>query len=154
MGILQLVILIFFLIPITTSSFSCLNLQFSLNSVTVPDRNSSFKEIITGLANDAVTVNWMKRIRREIHENPELAFEEFATSAVIRRELDRLGVRYRWPVARTGVVAAIGSGSEPFVALRADMDALPIQVSSGYWYSIGHQKWLILCVFVFVGVTG
>ena len=70
----------------------------------------------------------MKNIRREVHEYPELAYEEFKTSSVIRCELDKLGVVYQWPVAKTGVVAKIGSGYPPFVALRADMDALPIQV--------------------------
>ncbi|VFQ95198.1 unnamed protein product [Cuscuta campestris] len=89
--------------------------------------NGSLKERIMGLANETGTAEWITRVRREIHRNPELAFEEFATSALVRRELDNLGVEYRWPVAKTGVVASIGSGSPPFVALRADMDALPIQ---------------------------
>ncbi|KAK4267357.1 hypothetical protein QN277_024144 [Acacia crassicarpa] len=71
--------------------------------------------------------DWMVGIRRELHENPELLYEEFQTSELIRRELDILGVSYKSPVAVTGVVGYIGTGRPPFVAIRADMDALPIQ---------------------------
>ncbi|KAJ7953682.1 IAA-amino acid hydrolase ILR1-like protein [Quillaja saponaria] len=107
----------------------CFSLPISLQALPqqCSNQSTSLKDEILGLANNPYTVNWMKKIRREIHENPELAYEEFKTSALIRRELDQLGVAYRWPVAKTGVVATIGSGSPPFVALRADMDALPIQ---------------------------
>ncbi|XP_041013862.1 IAA-amino acid hydrolase ILR1-like 1 [Juglans microcarpa x Juglans regia] len=117
-----------------------ISLSFSSKSQTHPShesflnvqpahQNSSLREQVIGLSKDPDTVEWMKRVRREIHEHPELAYEEFKTSELIRRELDRLGVEYRWPVARTGVVARIGSGFPPVVALRADMDALPIQES-------------------------
>lgn len=126
-----------FLYIIITSIF--LPLTFSLNleptlhgtnpsNSLQTNHNSSLRHQILDLANHPTTVNWMKTIRRKIHENPELAFEEFETSKLIRQELDNLRVSYRWPVAGTGIVAFIGSGSPPFVALRADMDALPIEV--------------------------
>jgi IAA-amino acid hydrolase len=127
---LQLIFLISITIPLSFSlNFKIPSHENYLNISHITYLNSSLKTRIIGLANDPNTMEWMKKIRREIHEHPELAYEEFKTSEVIRRELDQLGIKYRWPVARTGVVATIGSGSPPFVALRADMDALPIQVS-------------------------
>ena len=70
--------------------------------------------------------DWIVKIRRELHEHPELMYEEFKTSELIRRELDKLDIQYRHPIAETGVLASIGNGNGPCVALRADMDALPI----------------------------
>ena len=70
--------------------------------------------------------DWIIKIRRELHEHPELMYEEFKTSKLIRRELDKLKIPYKHPVAETGVLASIGNGNGPCVALRADMDALPI----------------------------
>jgi IAA-amino acid hydrolase len=95
-----------------------------------PSHSASYHGVsqeILRLAKLPETVEWLKNVRRKIHERPELAYQEFETSALIRRELDEMGIKYRWPLAETGVVASIGTGGPPFVALRADMDALPIQ---------------------------
>ena len=70
--------------------------------------------------------DWIIDIRRELHKHPELMYEEIKTSALVRRELDKLGISYQSPIAKTGVLASIGNGNGPCVALRADMDALPI----------------------------
>jgi amidohydrolase len=70
----------------------------------------------------------IQAIRRELHAHPELAFEEEQTAAVVCRELEALGIPYTKGVAKTGVVGIIeGSQPGPVLALRADMDALPIQ---------------------------
>jgi len=67
-------------------------------------------------------------IRRTIHENPELAYHEVATSKLVARELRTMGVEVRTGVGGTGVVGLIRSGKKgKVVALRADMDGLPVQ---------------------------
>lgn len=92
--------------------------------------------------------------RRHLHRYPELAFQEVGTARFIAEILAGLGLRARQGVGRTGVVAEIGEGT-PIVALRADMDALPIQeendvpyasVAPGVMHACGHDvhvAWLL-----------
>ncbi|MCX6153989.1 MAG: M20 family metallopeptidase [Candidatus Kapabacteria bacterium] len=69
-------------------------------------------------------------LRRKIHANPELSFQEFQTSALIQKYLTDLGVNFQI-LASTGVVAHIGNPDHPCIALRADIDALPILEETG-----------------------
>ena len=65
--------------------------------------------------------------RREFHQNPELSNREFKTGAKIAAHLKSLGLEVQYPVAKTGVVALLKGGKPgPVVALRADIDALPV----------------------------
>jgi len=71
-------------------------------------------------------------IRRDIHAHPELGFEEVRTAGVVTRELTRLGISHQTGVGKTGVVGLIEGGRPgPVLAIRADMDALPIEEKSG-----------------------
>ena len=75
-----------------------------------------------------VTQATLSALRRELHRYPELALEEHHTAQVIERELDKAGVPHR-RIGATGVLATLtgGKGPGPIVALRADIDALPMQ---------------------------
>ena len=88
-------------------------------------------------------------IRRHLHKHPELSFEEVQTSAWICGQLDELGIPYTRNWAGNGIVAEIQSrNSNKVVALRADMDALPIleanevsykSVNEGVMHACGHD---------------
>ncbi len=64
--------------------------------------------------------------RRDLHEHPELGNQEFRTAALVAEHLESLGMEVRTGVGKTGVVGVLRGGDGPVVALRADMDALPV----------------------------
>lgn len=74
-------------------------------------------------------------LRRDLHRHPELSFLEHRTSGVVAERLEAMGLEVRRGVGKTGVVADVGSGEDPIVALRADMDALPIAEESEHDYA-------------------
>ena len=89
------------------------------------------------------------QVRRHLHANPELSYVEFETAAFVAKQLDALAISYK-KMATTGLVAII-EGKNPtkkVIALRADMDALPIEeennvpyksVNAGVMHACGHD---------------
>lgn len=87
--------------------------------------------------------------RRHLHAHPELSFQEYQTSAFVKEKLDQLEISWS-PMANTGIVAMI-EGNKPsnkLIALRADMDALPIteknnvayaSTNNGVMHACGHD---------------
>lgn len=72
---------------------------------------------------EAKVIEW----RRHFHQNPELSNREFKTSAKVAEHLKALGIEVKTGVAKTGVVGLLkGAKPGPVIALRADMDALPV----------------------------
>jgi carboxypeptidase Ss1 len=86
------------------------------------------------------------KVRRRIHSNPELAFQERATAALVAGELKRIGVRVKTHVGGTGVVGTLEGGARGHVvALRADMDALPLQELSGVEFASKNEGVMHAC---------
>ncbi len=88
-------------------------------------------------------------IRRHLHMNPELSFQEFKTAAFVASKLKEIGIPFKEGVAGTGLIATL-EGKQPgkTIALRADMDALPIQetnevsyksCNAGVMHACGHD---------------
>src|ERR1700733_3073567 len=69
------------------------------------------------------TITW----RRDFHEHPELGNHEFRTAAIIAKHLQSLGLEVKTGIATTGMVAILRGGKPgPVVALRSELDALPV----------------------------
>jgi len=73
--------------------------------------------------------------RRVFHQYPELGFDEHRTSKIIGEALKEMGLAPKMNVGKTGVTADLTFGEGPTIALRADMDALPMQEASGLDFS-------------------
>ncbi|NJO68916.1 MAG: amidohydrolase, partial [Bacteroidetes bacterium] len=120
------------------------------SNIFVPNQlvNNGLKEKILALADKFFpeTVD----IRRYIHQHPELSFQEFETSEYVCKKLNEWGIEYKNNIVKTGIVAYI-RGKNPdkkLLALRADMDALPIKeennlpyksLNEGVMHACGHD---------------
>ncbi|MFJ7885097.1 amidohydrolase [Pseudomonas sp. NPDC096917] len=75
-------------------------------------------------------------LRHTIHQNPELGNSELKTSTLVAQQLEALGLEVRTHIGKTGVVGVLKGGKPgPVVALRADMDALPVKEMTGLPYA-------------------
>ena len=86
--------------------------------------------------------------RHDFHQHPELAFQEVRTSQKVAAYLKEFGLKVQTGIAKTGVVATLENGDGPTIALRTDMDALPIleenrfayaSKTSGLMHACGHD---------------
>ncbi len=84
--------------------------------------------------------------RRHLHQRPELGFQEQLTAQFISQKLQKWGIAHETGIAQTGVVAVIpGSQPGPVLAIRADMDALPIQELNQVPYRSLHEGRMHAC---------
>jgi amidohydrolase len=86
--------------------------------------------------------------RRDFHKHPEMGFKEFRTASRVSEELGAMGIEHQTGVGITGVVAYIGDTEGPIIAIRGDMDALPIHeindvpyrsLNNGVMHACGHD---------------
>ena len=89
------------------------------------------KKILGGLAS---TRTEREELYKHFHQHPELSMQEHATAERIVKELESSGIRVT-RVGETGVVAVVDNGEGPVVAMRADIDALPVKEASGKDYA-------------------
>ena len=84
-------------------------------------------------------------VRRELHRFPEVGFDLPKTLSIIRRELDALGIEYTERYGKSSIVGYIARGRGKVVALRADIDALPIKEETGLPFSSEHEGKMHAC---------
>ncbi len=84
-------------------------------------------------------------LRRDLHRHPELGFQETRTAGIAADAVRSLGFDVRTGVGGTGVVADLVNGEGPMVAVRADMDALPVQEEADHDYASEHPGVMHAC---------
>jgi amidohydrolase len=106
-------------------STGCLLACFWAQGVVAADRGALDSKVDAAVnAVEPKVIAW----RRDIHANPELGYQEVRTARLVAEHLTALGYEVKSGVGRTGVVAVLQGGRPgPVVALRADMDALPVR---------------------------
>ena len=86
------------------------------------------------------------RLRRDIHAYPEISFTETRTAGLVIDTLNEIGgISVRSGIAKTGVVGEFGSGDGPTIAIRADMDALPIHEATGQSFASNRSGLMHAC---------
>ena len=83
--------------------------------------------------------------RRDIHQHPELKYEENRTSGLVAAKLEEFGIEIHRGLAKTGVVGTIRNGEGPAIGLRADMDALPLQEKNTFDHSSSNPGKMHAC---------
>jgi amidohydrolase len=90
--------------------------------------------------------DWLVELRRDLHQIPELGYQEEKTTAKICQVLDQLEIPYQNAVGKTGVVARLKADKQgPLVAYRADMDALPLDEANDVAYKSRHPGLMHAC---------
>lgn len=93
-------------------------------------------------------VKYAQQMRDELHQCPEIGFDLPKTTAIVRRELDAMGISYTEEFGKGSIVATINEGKPFTIGLRGDMDALPVQENSsnpnpskheGIMHACGHD---------------
>lgn len=99
----------------------------------------------TSLIVDGRLAAWMHKIRSDLHRCPELSGQEHQTCRTIVTKLEELEIPFQAPVAGTGVLARLGPATGDGVALRADIDALPIEEKTGLSFASEHPGIMHAC---------
>ena len=87
----------------------------------------------------------MTEWRRDIHQHPELKFEENRTSDLVAAKLEEFGIEIHRGLAKTGVVGTIRNGEGPSIGLRADMDALPLEEKNTFKHASSNPGKMHAC---------
>ena len=91
-------------------------------------------------------MNYGIEIRRELHENPEVGFDLPKTLAIVRREVEKLNVQYTEKYGKSSIVATVNPEKSHYtIAIRADMDALPITEENDVEYKSENEGFMHAC---------